>query len=109
LRSTANDLLRFVEAAMDLKHTPLSPAFAEMLKTQRPADTTDTNAAAGWFVTSGHDDRLVWKNGGILGYASFMGYSITNHKGIVVLADGVTDQTSVLGKHLLNASFPLPR
>lgn len=105
-RSTANDLLKFLTAAMGLKSSPLAPAFAEMLKTQRPADKPDTWTAVGWFITTDHDDRLIWKDGSVLGYSSFIGYSADHPNGVVVLANGNSGMLK-LGKHLLNAEFPL--
>ncbi|HSS13369.1 MAG TPA: serine hydrolase domain-containing protein [Rhizomicrobium sp.] len=103
-RSTANDLLKFLSAAMGA--SPLAPAFAEMMKVRRPAGKPDTQVAAGWFLTSAHDDRLVWKDGGVLGYSSFIGYSALRQNGVVVLANGNSGVLD-LGKHLINPDFPL--
>lgn len=105
-RSTANDLLKFLTAAMGLRRSALAPAFAQMLKTERPENKPDTRVAAGWFITSDHDDRLIWKDGGVLGYSSFIGYSAPHQSGVVVLANGNSGVLN-LGKHLLNAAFPL--
>jgi CubicO group peptidase (beta-lactamase class C family) len=105
-RSTANDLLKFLTAAMALKPSPLTAAFVEMMRTMRPSDEADTKAAAGWFISSGHGDRLVWKDGGVLGYSSFLGYSAVTRNGIVLLANGNFDSPK-WGKHLLNEGFPL--
>jgi CubicO group peptidase (beta-lactamase class C family) len=105
-RSTANDLMRLLTAAMGLRRSPLAPAFAEMLKRERPANQPDTRVASGWFITGAHDDRLIWKDGGVLGYSSFLGYSAVHRNGVVVLANGNSGVLN-LGKHLLNAAFPL--
>jgi len=105
-RSTTNDLLKYLTAAMGIKHSPLAPAFIEMMKTQRPADKPDTEVAVGWFITSGHNDRVIWKDGGVLGYSTFLGYSAIHRKGVVVCANG-NIQIVNFGKHLLNANFPL--
>jgi D-alanyl-D-alanine-carboxypeptidase/D-alanyl-D-alanine-endopeptidase len=86
--STADDLMKFLAAAMALKPSPLAAAFAEMMRTERPSDKPDTRVAAGWFISSGHGDRLVWKDGGVLGYSSFLGYSAVKRNGIVLLANG---------------------
>jgi CubicO group peptidase (beta-lactamase class C family) len=104
--STANDLMKLLSAAMGSKPSPLARAFAEMMRIERSADKPDTQVAAGWFITSGHGDRLIWKDGGVLGYSSFMGYSATHRNGVVVLANG---NSGVLnpGKHLLNSEFPI--
>jgi len=106
LRSTANDLLKFVSAAVGLAPSPLAPVFAEMMKVLRPTDKPDTQVGAGWFITNGHGDPLVWKDGGVAGYSSFLGYCATRKSGLVLLANGNTE-VSKLGKHLLNTEFPL--
>lgn len=105
-RSTANDLLKFLAAAMALKPSPLAAAFTEMMRVERPSDGPDTKVAAGWFISRGHGDRLVWKDGGVLGYSSFLGYSAVKRNGIVLLANGNFDSPK-WGRHLLNEGFPL--
>jgi len=105
-RSTANDLLKFLAAAMALKPSPLAAAFKEMMRTMRPSDEPDTQVAAGWFISRGHGDRLVWKDGGVMGYSSFLGYSAVKRNGIVRLANGNLDSPK-WGKHLLNEGFAL--
>jgi D-alanyl-D-alanine-carboxypeptidase/D-alanyl-D-alanine-endopeptidase len=104
--STANDLLKFLAAAMALKPSPLAAAFLEMTRTMRPSDQADTKVVAGWFITSVQRDRLVWKDGGVLGYSSFLGYSAVTRNGIVLLADGNFDSAK-WGRHLLNEGFLL--
>jgi CubicO group peptidase (beta-lactamase class C family) len=106
LRSTAHDLLNFLEAAMGKRKTALAPAFATMREIERPSDKPDTRVAAGWFLTDGHGDRLVWKDGGLLGYASFLGFSNSGGNGVVLLVNGIANLVD-LGKHLLNADFPV--
>ena len=107
LRSSANDMLKFLAAAMGVKRTALAPAFAQMLEIERPGDKPDTTVAAGWFITSAHGDRLVWKDGGIMGYSSWLGYSAIHRNGAVVLANGIlSGDTWTLARHLLNPEFP---
>ncbi len=105
-RSTANDLLKFLTAAMARKPSSLASAFTEMMQTERPSDEAGTKVAAGWFISRGHDDRVVWKDGGVLGYSSFLGYSAVKKNGIVLLTNGNFDAPK-WGKHLLNEGFPL--
>ena len=107
-RSTANDMRRFLEAFMGLKRTSLTPAMARMLDIRRPADEPGLSAGAGWFVSTGHDAELVWKDGAVAGYSTFIGYSARNPLGTVILANGECGNIlTPLGKHLLNADFPL--
>jgi hypothetical protein len=75
-----------------------------MREIERPSDKPDTKVAAGWFLTDGHGDRLVWKDGGILGYASFLGFSERGGNGLVLLVNGIANVTD-MGKHLLDADF----
>jgi D-alanyl-D-alanine-carboxypeptidase/D-alanyl-D-alanine-endopeptidase len=104
-RSTAHDLMNFLEAAMGRRKTTLAPAFAAMRGVERASDKPDTKVAAGWFLTEGHGDRLVWKDGGVLGYASFLGFSNSGGNGVVLLVNGIANLVD-LGKHLLDADFP---
>src|SRR6185295_6790784 len=52
VRSTANDLARFVKACMGMTRTRLRPVLAQMTQTQRPTSLAGTNAGMGWYVTS---------------------------------------------------------
>lgn len=105
-RSTANDLMKFLSAAMALTPSPLAAAFAEMLRIECPSDKPDTTVAAGWFISSRPGDRLVWKDGGVLGYSSFLGYSQRTRNGLVLLANGNFDAID-LGKQVLSEGSPL--
>ena len=110
LRSTANDLVRFLEACTGRRETPLQGAFASLIEVRRPANLSGTYAAAeGWFVTTAHDDELVFKDGGTGGYATFIGYSTRSRVAAVLLSNAAGwESTPALGRHLLNADYPLP-
>ncbi len=109
LRSTADDLARFLDAAQGRLASPLAPAFATMLDVRRQTDIPFDVAAAGWFVRSQRDDELVWKDGGTGGYSSFIGYSTRSGHGVVLLANTASGlMTPAIGCHLLNAAFSVP-
>ena len=73
-RSTANDLLKFLQMCLDPGDTPFAAALKMTLSERRPrADQRDV--ALGWFVSRRSDDELIWKSGGTGGYATFIGYS----------------------------------
>ena len=71
LRSTANDMMRFLDACKGKRKTDLTPAFQSLLEVRRQTDKNGVYAAAGWFVETAHNDELVAKDGGTGGYASF--------------------------------------
>jgi len=117
LRSTANDMMRFLDAAQGKCKTDLTPAFQSLLEVRRQTDTNGVYAAAGWFVETSHNDELVMKDGGTGGYAGFIGYSArtaiaavllsnTGYSAPPVIADW--SPTPGLGRRLLNPNFPLP-
>jgi CubicO group peptidase (beta-lactamase class C family) len=109
LRSCADDMLTFVEAAMGAKNTPLAPSFAAMLAARRPTGTIPgTDVALAWHITVRNGSEVVWHNGGTGGYRSFIGYDKAAGLGVAVLSNtstavGVDD----IGMHLLNPRNPL--
>jgi len=111
LRSTANDMLNFLAAALGYTETPLAPAFTRMLSVRRPAGA-GMESALGWQIFSRDGADLVWKDGGTGGYGTFIGYDSKTRAGVVVLANsfvtsGALTGVDDIGQHLLNAAFPL--
>src|SRR6516162_159897 len=108
LRSCADDMMTFVEAAMGAKPTPLASAFQTMLATRRPTGNPNMEVALAWHIFSRNGREIVWHNGGTGGYRSFIGYDKAAGVGVVVLsntstATGVDD----IGLHVLDARNPL--
>lgn len=108
LRSTANDLLRFLAANLGLAESPLTPSMAAMLGVKRPTPIPATEIAIGWHVTTRGGRTLVWHNGGTAGYRSFVGFDPKQRTGVVVLSNMFTDGgVDDLGLHFLDSSAPL--
>jgi D-alanyl-D-alanine-carboxypeptidase/D-alanyl-D-alanine-endopeptidase len=104
LRSSANDMLTFLEAFLGYKESPLAPAMKAMLEVRRPAG--QTKIGLGWLIHSIGGQEIAWHNGGTGGFRSFVGYDPKVRSGVVVLANassGVDD----IGFHLLNPRVPL--
>lgn len=109
LRSTANDMMRFLDACQGKRKADLGPAIASLLNVRRQTDKNDYYAASGWFVDTAHNDELVLKDGDTGGYTAFIGYSTRTGVAAVLLANTASWTTNaMLGRHLLNANFPLP-
>ncbi|WP_158926877.1 serine hydrolase [Acidisphaera sp. S103] len=109
LRSTANDMMRFLDACQGKRKTDLSPAIASLLEVRRQTGDNGVYVAAGWFVDTEHNDELVVKDGGTGGYATFIGYSARTGIAAVLLSNAASwSVTPRLGRHLLNTNFPLP-
>jgi CubicO group peptidase (beta-lactamase class C family) len=107
LRSTANDLLKFMKATcLSESGAPLRPAIDLLLKTRRPADRPNQMVGLGWFVRSGNDDELVWKDGETGGYASFVGFSTRLRSGAVVLSNS-TNLIDDIGFKLTSPAYKI--
>ena len=108
LRSTANDLLKF-QMCLEPGDGPVAAAQKLALAERRPrADQRDV--ASGWFVASRFGDELVWKDGGTGGYATFIGYSTKTRRNCILLSNAADyASNTLLGTHLVNAAYPLPK
>ncbi len=108
LRSSANDMLKFLAAAMGYSHTNLAPAFKAMLSVKRPMGQAFMDSALGWVIDTRGGGEIIWKNGGTGGYRTFIGYSPRTGVGVVALSNASTAAgTDDIGLHLLDARFPL--
>ena len=105
LRSSVNDMLRFVAAALGPEQTPLTGAMKRLLEVRQSAGSPAMAIARGWHIFAG-DPEVIWHNGGTGGYRSFVGFSPSSGVGVVVLSNS---QVTVddLGRHLLDPDVEL--
>jgi CubicO group peptidase (beta-lactamase class C family) len=109
LRSNADDMLRFLAAATGLEASALAPAFETMATTRRRVVTpAPVEVGAGWGIMRNAGGEYLFVNGRSGGYRSWMGIDRTNRRGVILLtnADSLVEPDDI-GRHLLNASFPL--
>ena len=102
IRSTPNDMLRYLKANMGVDPTPLAAA---MKLAQRPRSDMAKTMRIGlaWITT---DKGIVWHNGGTGGYRSFLGFTADGRRGVVILANTAVD-VDELGFATLDANAPL--
>lgn len=102
IRSTANDMLRYLRANIGVDHTPLEAA---MKFAQEPRLDTNLNMRIGlaWMTTK---QGIVWHNGGTGGYRSFLGFTADGKHGVVILTNTAVDVDD-LGFAALLADYPL--
>ena len=106
LRSSANDLLTFLEAFLGYHQTPLAPAVKDMLAVRRLAG--HAKIGLGWLICAANGQEIVWHNGGTGGFRSFLGFDPNRRVGVVVLANAFTlAGVDDIGFHLLNPNLPL--
>jgi D-alanyl-D-alanine-carboxypeptidase/D-alanyl-D-alanine-endopeptidase len=83
LRSTANDMLRYLKASMGVDRSPLAAA---MTLAQQPRSDVGKSGRIGlaWMITN---KGLVWHSGGTGGYRSYLGFSADKRRGVVILSN----------------------
>jgi CubicO group peptidase (beta-lactamase class C family) len=103
IRSTGNDMLRYLKANMGIDESPLAAAM-RFAQTQR-SDIAKTTLHIGlaWMTT---DKGIVWHSGMTGGYASFLGFTADGRHGLVILADTAASVDD-LGFAALDANAPV--
>jgi CubicO group peptidase (beta-lactamase class C family) len=106
--STANDLLKLLDAELGLRNSALTPALAAMTKTRRPGGMGPATAIAlAWNVFDDGAREIIWKNGSVGGFRAFIGYDRKARLGIVVLTNAQTaNGGDDIGLHFLDPSYP---
>jgi serine-type D-Ala-D-Ala carboxypeptidase/endopeptidase len=106
LRSSANDMLRFLEAFLGYRQSPLAPAMKAMLEVRHPAG--QAAIGLGWIIMSAQGREIVGHNGRTGGFYSFVGFDPKARTGIVILSNASTPGgVDDIGLHLLNPKVPL--
>lgn len=108
LRSTAHDMLMFLEAALGYRDTPLASAFALTTTTRWPV-SEGMEMGLGWFILKDEQGaEIIHHPGGTGGFRTWAGYDPRSRAGVVLLANASTfNGPDDIGRHLLNRQFPL--
>ncbi len=108
LRSSANDMLTFLEAFLGYQESPLAPAMQAMLEVRRPTGQGKGEIGLGWIIMSPHDREIVAHDGGTGGFRSWVGFNPKERTGVVVLSNAATLIGGFdIGLHLLDPQWPL--
>jgi serine-type D-Ala-D-Ala carboxypeptidase/endopeptidase len=94
LRSTANDMLRFLAAYLGYHDTPLKAAIDYQLEPRVPSNAS-REQVPGWSVRKIGDERFYEKDGGKTGYRAQVVIRPSARTGIVVLENARTDEIAV--------------
>lgn len=108
LRSTANDMLKFIAANLGLNQSSLSAAMQKTHQSQHDTDIPDLEIGLGWHILKKFDTEIVWHNGGTGGYHSFIGFDKKKRKGVVVLSNSTNDIDDI-GRHVLESQYTLAK
>jgi serine-type D-Ala-D-Ala carboxypeptidase/endopeptidase len=104
LKSSADDLLNFLDAAMNGSSSTLDKAFAEMLRWQRPGP--GFAQTLGWRLQQIDGQPLIVHDGASFSHAATMTYDPTSRIGVVVLSNAAP-VVGDLARHILRPSYRL--
>ena len=106
LRSSANDMLTFLEAFLGYKESLLAPAMKAMLEVRRPSGLA--TIGLGWIIMSAYGREISGHDGRTGGFCSAVGLSPEERIGVVVLSNASTPSgVGDIGLHLLNPKASL--
>ncbi len=100
LRSTVNDMLKFVAANLELSDTPLKAAMRRMRAVDHETGVPGMLIAMGWHAFVRDGKKVWWHNGATGGFHSFVGFDPESKKGVVVLCNTAVEIDGV-GRGLL--------
>ena len=106
LRSTANDMVRFLQAHLGFRDSRLASALRATQRTEADRQRPDLPMGLGWFHSEFAGTRIVSHSGATPGFNAFVGMDVESRRGVVVLANSDNDVTN-LGRHLLEPNVPL--
>lgn len=106
LRSTANDLLKFLAANLDSSSRPLGRVLAATHVPRHDVTAGQMRIGLNWHILIATGQPIVWHNGGTGGYRTFIGFDEANKRAAVVLSNQNVSADDI-GFHLLDARAPL--
>ena len=86
LRSTMNDMLKFLRANLDASDARL-PRLMRQTHAVRRSAGKDMSIGMNWIVRSLNGREVVWHNGGTGGYRTWIGFDKTRKVGAIVLGN----------------------
>ncbi len=102
LRSTIEDMVRFLSANMELIDSTLCKTMKACHITQKTV-SPQLKASLGWITqkTIKNGNVIIWHNGKTGGYSSFIGFDPDTHRGVVILSNS-TNSVDELGLYLID-------
>ena len=108
LRSTARDLIRFLEVNLGFHDVLFMDSILETHRSRGEAHTESVDVGLGWLIMSRMNDaEIYWHNGYTGGYQSFVAFTKDPLQAVVVLTNSSTVDINDIALHLMNDDIPL--
>jgi D-alanyl-D-alanine-carboxypeptidase/D-alanyl-D-alanine-endopeptidase len=105
LRSTANDMLKFVSANLGLTPSSLTPLM-EKTHVVHLDQTLGLDFGLAWVITRWPQEReIIWHAGGAPGYVTFAGFDKARRRGVVILSSSADLDVVTMGFLLLGSEW----
>jgi D-alanyl-D-alanine-carboxypeptidase/D-alanyl-D-alanine-endopeptidase len=85
LRSSARDMVRYLQAHLRPETTPLTEPLELVQRARRNIRKGKTAICLAWMILDRDDRRTLWHNGGTTGFGAFAGFQRGTSRGLVVL------------------------
>jgi len=105
IRSTGDDMLRYLKANMGASRTALASAMKFAQQPRRELGK-DVHIGLAWMTRDAKPNSIIWHNGATGGYTSFLGFSADGRRGVVVLTN-IASSAEELGFATLLDDAPL--
>jgi len=105
IRSTTNDMLKFLDANLHPERGALQRAMA--FGHQERARANNMMIGLNWIIMHAGSDTIVWHNGGTGGYRTFIGFEPSRRTGVVVMTNTGGAGADDIGFHILDPALPL--
>jgi CubicO group peptidase (beta-lactamase class C family) len=106
LRSTVEDMLKFLGANLNPASSPLAKRLT-LTHAPRKEVTVGLKIGLNWHIMIRPDRQIHWHNGGTAGYRTWAGFDLANHRAAVVLTNSGGAGADDIGVHLLDPSMSL--
>lgn len=105
IRSTTNDMLKFLDANLHPERGALGRAMALAHEERAPAD--NMRIGLNWIIAHAGADTIIWHNGGTGGYRTFIGFEPSRKTAVVVMTNSGGNGADDIGFHILDSALPL--
>ncbi len=107
LRSTVNDMLKFLAANLGKGDAAMAATLSDTHRARHSTEQPGLEIALAWHVLHPFGSELVWHNGGTGGFHSWIGFVAKKRAGAVVLSNS-SGNIDDIGIHIVEPRFPLP-
>jgi serine-type D-Ala-D-Ala carboxypeptidase/endopeptidase len=92
LRSTMDDMMRYLAYNMGMTETPLDSLLPDLQRRWHRGGRPGTWVGLAWQMVPMHgtDHTIIWKNGAVSGFCAYIGFVKDSQTGVVVLANRKT-------------------